>query len=169
MRWCPDGEFLRHFCVLYFQRAACSTFQTCILNSHENHTMCGSMVDIQCLTAEIRRGNKKTRRKKKPQDENIYVRILLCRADIKKNKRTSRLWNLKLGKLPYKNDVERIQCIFTALQHNATYPLQSQSCLQNDWHFVYANTQAQFLTKLPSIMQLLPLWLGPAKHKRCTD
>jgi len=22
------------FCVLYFQRAACSTFQTCILNSH---------------------------------------------------------------------------------------------------------------------------------------
>ena len=26
--------FLRHFCVLYFQRAACNTFQTCILNSH---------------------------------------------------------------------------------------------------------------------------------------
>jgi len=24
--WCPDGDFLRHFCVLYFQRAACSTF-----------------------------------------------------------------------------------------------------------------------------------------------
>jgi len=27
-------RFLRHFCVLYFQRTACSTFQTCILNSH---------------------------------------------------------------------------------------------------------------------------------------
>jgi len=27
-------DFLRHFCVLYFQRAACSTFQTCILISH---------------------------------------------------------------------------------------------------------------------------------------
>jgi len=40
------------------------------------------MVDIQCPTAEIRRGNKKDR-KKKPQDENIYVRILLCRAAIK--------------------------------------------------------------------------------------
>jgi len=39
------------------------------------------MVDIQCPTAEIRRGNKK-RRKKKPQDENVYVRILLCRAAI---------------------------------------------------------------------------------------
>jgi len=26
--------FLRHFCVLYFQPATCSTFQTCILNSH---------------------------------------------------------------------------------------------------------------------------------------
>jgi len=24
----------RYFCVLYFQRAACSTFQTCVLNSH---------------------------------------------------------------------------------------------------------------------------------------
>ena len=33
VRWCPDGEFLAIFCVLYFQRAACSTFQTCILNS----------------------------------------------------------------------------------------------------------------------------------------
>ena len=30
----PRWRFLRHFCVLYFQRAACSTFQTCILNSH---------------------------------------------------------------------------------------------------------------------------------------
>ena len=28
--WCRGGDF----CVLYFQRAACSTFQTCILNSH---------------------------------------------------------------------------------------------------------------------------------------
>jgi len=26
VRWCPDGDFWRLFCVLYFQRAACSTF-----------------------------------------------------------------------------------------------------------------------------------------------
>jgi len=32
--WCPDGDFLAIFCVLYFQRAARSTFQTCILNLH---------------------------------------------------------------------------------------------------------------------------------------
>jgi len=32
--WCADGDFLHHFCILYFQRAACSTFQTCILNLH---------------------------------------------------------------------------------------------------------------------------------------
>ena len=30
LRWCQNGDF----CVLYFQRGACSTFQTCILNSH---------------------------------------------------------------------------------------------------------------------------------------
>jgi len=30
VRWCKNGDF----CVLYFQRAACRTFQTCILNSH---------------------------------------------------------------------------------------------------------------------------------------
>jgi len=30
VRWCQNGDF----CVLYLQRAACSTFQTCILNSH---------------------------------------------------------------------------------------------------------------------------------------
>jgi len=36
--------------------------------------MSGSMVDIQSLTAEIRRGNKKRRKKKKKkQEENIMV------------------------------------------------------------------------------------------------
>jgi len=34
VRWCPDGEFSAIFCVLHFQRAACSTFPTCVLNSH---------------------------------------------------------------------------------------------------------------------------------------
>jgi len=33
VRWCADGDFLRNFCVLYFQRAACSTFHS-ILNLH---------------------------------------------------------------------------------------------------------------------------------------
>ena len=28
------ANFCQFFCILYFQRAACSTFQTCILNSH---------------------------------------------------------------------------------------------------------------------------------------
>ena len=28
------ASFLRHFFILYFQRAACNRFQTCILNSH---------------------------------------------------------------------------------------------------------------------------------------
>jgi len=31
VRWCADGDF---FCVLYFPRVACSTFQTWILNLH---------------------------------------------------------------------------------------------------------------------------------------
>jgi len=62
VRWCPDGEFLAIFCVLHFQRAACSTFQTCILNSHYSHTMCRNMVDIQFPTAENRRGIKEERR-----------------------------------------------------------------------------------------------------------
>jgi len=35
--------------------------------------MCGSMVDMQSPTAEIRRGNKKEERRKKKQDENIMV------------------------------------------------------------------------------------------------
>jgi len=58
----PRWQFFMSFCVLYFQRAACSTFQTCILNLHWGHTMCGSMADIQSATAEIRWGNKKDRK-----------------------------------------------------------------------------------------------------------
>jgi len=63
--WCPGGDFW----VLHFRPAAWtawSTFQTCILNSHG---VWKSMVDIQCATAETRRGEK--RKKKKKQDENI--------------------------------------------------------------------------------------------------
>ena len=62
-RW----RFLATFCVLYFQRAACSTFQTCILNSPYGHVMRGSrpMADIQSATAEIRLGkNKKEHRRR---------------------------------------------------------------------------------------------------------
>jgi len=59
VRWCPDVDFLRRFCVLCFQRVECSTFQTCILNSHYGYTKCRSMVDIHSATAEIRRGKKK--------------------------------------------------------------------------------------------------------------
>ena len=61
---------------LELERAACSTFQTCILNSHQGHTMCQSMVDIQPAAAEIRRGIKKDRRqidRKKLQGKNIMV------------------------------------------------------------------------------------------------
>ena len=32
----PRRRFLAIFCVLHFQRAACSTFQTCILNKCKN-------------------------------------------------------------------------------------------------------------------------------------
>ena len=58
MRWCPDDDFWRLFCVPYLQRAPCSTFQTCIL-SWQGHAMCRSMVDIQAVAAEIRRGKKR--------------------------------------------------------------------------------------------------------------
>jgi len=55
----------RVFCVLYFQRAARITFETCILNSHYGHTMCKSIIIIrkfitrtcsQALSMNRRRG-----------------------------------------------------------------------------------------------------------------
>jgi len=60
VRWCTDGKFLAIFWVLHVQPAAYRTFQTCILNSHYGHTTCTSMVDIQFVTAEIRRGTTTT-------------------------------------------------------------------------------------------------------------
>ena len=67
-RWCPDGEFLAIFWVLHFQQAACSTFQTCTLNSHYDHTKCRSTVDIQSATSEIRRGKRRRRRRQKTEE-----------------------------------------------------------------------------------------------------
>jgi len=43
--------------------------------------MCGSVVDIQSATAEITQGKKE---EKETGQKYIYVRILLCRAAIKK-------------------------------------------------------------------------------------
>jgi len=77
------ATFWRFFCMLYFERAARSTFQTCILNIHWGHTMCGSMVNIQSPTAEIRRGKKKERRKKEENTGWKYIwTALLHRATI---------------------------------------------------------------------------------------
>jgi len=59
-----------------FQRPACSTFQTCILNSHQGHTTCENMVDIRSATAEIRRGKKK---KNKDRRNNRMKKIMACR------------------------------------------------------------------------------------------
>jgi len=61
----PRPRFFAEFFRPEFQRAACSMFQTCILNSHWGHTMCGSMADIQSATAEIRRGKKIERRRRR--------------------------------------------------------------------------------------------------------
>jgi len=61
------------FCVLYFQRAACTAFQTCILDSHYGHIMCASMVDIQSATAEIRRGKKKKKEQITGQKYNVRI------------------------------------------------------------------------------------------------
>ena len=71
-------------CISSEVRAA--HFQTCILNLHKGHTMCGSMVDIQSLTAEIRRGKKKKKERKieEPQHENIMVCPITYRATIMK-------------------------------------------------------------------------------------
>jgi len=68
-----DGAQMAIFCVLYYSASRVQYIQTCILNSYKCHTVCGSMVDIQSATAEIRRGNKKEerRRQKKRQDKNI--------------------------------------------------------------------------------------------------
>jgi len=68
----------RFFCVLHFQRAACSTFHTCILNSHKGHTMCGSMVDIQFATGEIRRGKKEERKKKERETTGQKYNVRIC-------------------------------------------------------------------------------------------
>ena len=78
VRWCPDIDFWRLFCVLYLQRAASSTFQTCILNSHQGHAMCRSTVDIQSAAAEIRRGKKKIDiedRRQKSQGKNRPIMV----------------------------------------------------------------------------------------------
>jgi len=56
------------YVIVYFQGAVCSTFQTCILNSHKGHTTCGSMEDIQSATDENRQGKKKDRRKRSKEE-----------------------------------------------------------------------------------------------------
>ena len=35
----PKWQIFGNFCILHFHPAVCSTFQTCILNSHWGHTM----------------------------------------------------------------------------------------------------------------------------------
>jgi len=50
-----------------------------ILNSHKGHIMCGSMVDIQSATAEIRRGKKKKKKKEEETTGRKY-NVRICYA-----------------------------------------------------------------------------------------
>jgi len=84
----PRWRIFGDFCFLYFQRAACRTFQTCILNSHYGHIMCGNMVDIQFPTAENRRGKKEERRNHRTK---ILWLALFYRAAIMTVKQQMRL------------------------------------------------------------------------------
>ena len=93
-----DGAQMAIFCILHFQRAVCSTFQTCTLNSHQGHTMCRSIADIQSATTEIRRGKKKLERKK--QDKNILSASAMQGGHIKIYSHHSTLQQMKYD---YKN------------------------------------------------------------------
>jgi len=66
VRWCPDGDFLRPVFSASRAQHISDMHSKFALRSHH----CGSMVDIQSATAEIRRG-KKRRKKEETQDENI--------------------------------------------------------------------------------------------------
>jgi len=73
---------MANFCVLYFQRAPRSIFQTCILNSHEGHTMCRSMTDIQYAMAENRQGKKERKKKDKKTRMGANAQRDGCLAEI---------------------------------------------------------------------------------------
>ena len=74
MGWCPDGDFWR-----LLGPAFAASRQQHISDLHSKfelgHAMCRSMVDIQSVAAEIRRGKKEEedRRRKKLQGKNIMV------------------------------------------------------------------------------------------------
>jgi len=62
-KWGFFGDFLRPV----FSASRMQHVSDLHLNLHQGHTMCGSMVDMQSATAEIRRRKKERRKKKKPQ------------------------------------------------------------------------------------------------------
>jgi len=61
------GDFLRPVFSASRMQYISNLHSKLALRPHQ----CGSMVDIQSATAEIRRGKKEERRKKKPQGKNI--------------------------------------------------------------------------------------------------
>jgi len=77
----PKWQIFGDFWVLHFQQAACSTFQTLHSKFALSPTMCGSMVDIQSPTAEIRRGQKRKKEEEKNRAKMSWP-VVLHRAAI---------------------------------------------------------------------------------------
>jgi len=83
--------------------------------------MCGSMVDIQCPTAEIRRGNKKEERRNHMM-KIYYFGILLCRAAINYYRPPLQVLALTLSFLySFRHYDKRIGYHIPALANWATY------------------------------------------------
>jgi len=59
-----DGAQMSIICILYFSASRVQRISDLHSKFALRHTMCGSMVDMQSPTAEIRRGKKEERKKK---------------------------------------------------------------------------------------------------------
>jgi len=71
VRWCPDGESLANFCVLYFSVSCVHHVSDLHLKFALRPHHVWKYVDIQSATAEIRRG----KRRKKIDSRNHRAKI----------------------------------------------------------------------------------------------
>ena len=96
-----EGAKMAIFCVLYFQRAACSTFQTCILNSHYTATPCVEVWQTSNLRP-LRLGEERKKPRQKRLRFSMFadtaritnVRIItVARVSLQRQRKTVIFWS----------------------------------------------------------------------------
>jgi len=167
-RWQIFGDFLHP--VFSASNIQCIIFPTCILNLHQGHIICGNMVDIQSVTAEIR--PKKEERRRNHRGKIQWAAIISVVKMVYVSVELHCIFTVYVLWPPCVADADNLfcSCVYYLFFH--AYSQQSEiGCLPyfDTWCGLSANLECRFEMCCTQLTENTACKKSPSAHLRTTS